>query len=136
MIREPKILTYLAVAGIDCSNYFVEEMVEAAVAAVEHALVAVVVAASSFVVVAAAAAAGASFEIAETFPEVEYSYCPLVSFPAWVALPDLGLASLDWDPFVPYFAHHPYLAFCSFAHIVAVVVVGLNTSFAFAVVED
>ena len=73
MIREPKILTYLAVAGIDCSNYFVEEMVEAAVAAVEHALVAVVVAASSFVVVAAAAA-GASFEIGETFPEVEYSY--------------------------------------------------------------
>lgn len=134
MIREPKILTYLAVAGIDCSNYFVEEMVEAAVAAVEHALVAVVVAASSFVVVAAAA--GASFEIGETFPEVEYSYCPSVSFPAWVALPDLGLASLDWDPFVPYFAHHPYLAFCSFAHIVAVVVVGLNTSFAFAVVED
>ena len=134
MIREPKILTYLAVAGIDCSNYFVEEMVEAAVAAVEHALVAVVVAASSFVVVAAAA--GASFEIGETFPEVEYSYCPSVSFPAWVALPDLGLASLDWDPFVPYFAHHPYLAFCSFAHIVAAVVVGLNTSFSFAVVED
>ena len=90
MIREPKILTYLAVAGIDCSNYFVEEMVEAAV---EHALVAVVVAASSFVVVAAAA--GASFEIGETFPEVEYSYCPSVSFPAWVALPDFGLASLD-----------------------------------------
>ena len=127
-------MTYLSAVGIDCLNYFVEEMVEAAVAAVEHALAAVVAAASSFVVVAAAA--GASFEIGETFPEVEYSYCPLVSFPAWVALPDLGLASLDWDPFVPYFAHHPYLAFCSFAHIVAAVVVGLNTSFSFAVVED